>query len=48
MFHEDSDGRPVGIQIIVVNTDKSSTTLVISRAEKEAETHIAWAHYIRD
>lgn len=48
MFHEDSQGRPVGIQIIVVNTDKSSTTLVISRAEKESETHIAWTHYVRD
>lgn len=48
MFHEDSEGRPVGIQIIIVNTDKSSTTLVISRADKEAETHIAWTHYLRD
>lgn len=47
MFHADSQGRPVGIQIIVVNTDKTSTTLVISRAEKESETHIAWTHYIR-
>jgi hypothetical protein len=47
MFHEDSKGRGVGIHIIVVNTGKTSTTLVISRAEKEAETHIAWTHYER-
>ncbi|MBN2291623.1 MAG: hypothetical protein JXM70_04310 [Pirellulales bacterium] len=47
MFHDDSQGRPLGIYIILVNTDNSSTTLVISRAEKESETHIAWTRYIR-
>lgn len=47
MFHDDSQGRPLGIHIIIVNTDKSSTTLVISRAEMESETHIAWTHYVR-
>ena len=47
MFHDDSQGRPLGIHIIIVNTDKSSTTLVISRAETESETHIAWTRYLR-
>jgi hypothetical protein len=47
MFHDDSQGRPLGIHIIVVNTEKSSTTLVISRAKTESETHIAWTHYLR-
>ena len=47
MFHDDSQGRPLGIHIIIVNTEKSSTTLVISRAETESETHIAWTHYLR-
>ena len=47
MFHDDSQGRPLGIHIIIVNTDKSSTTLVISREETESETHIAWTHYLR-
>ena len=47
MFHHDSQGRPLEIHIIIVNTDKSSTTLVISRAETEPETHIAWTHYLR-
>ena len=47
MFHDDSRGRPLGIHIIIVNTDTSSTTLVISRAETESETHIAWTHYLR-
>ncbi len=47
MFHDDSQGRPLGIHIIIVNTNKSSTTLVISRGETESETHIAWTHYVR-
>ena len=47
MFHDDSQGRPLRIHIIIVNTEKSSTTLVISRAKTESETHIAWTHYLR-
>lgn len=45
--HNDSEKRPVAIHIVIVNTDKSSTTLVISRADKELETHIAWTHCLR-
>jgi hypothetical protein len=47
MSHDDSQGRPLRIHIIIVNTEKSSTTLVISRGETESETHIAWTHYVR-
>ena len=47
VFHDDSQGRPLRIHIIIVNTEKASTTLVISRAETETETHIAWTHYLR-
>jgi hypothetical protein len=46
-FHDDSRNRPLAIHVILVNTDKSSTTLVISRAETESETHIAWTRYLR-
>ena len=46
-FHDDSEGRPVAIHVILVNTDRASTTLVISRAATEPATHIAWAHYER-
>lgn len=46
-FHADSEGRPVAIYVILVNTDKASTTLVISRAATESETHIAWTHYLK-
>ena len=47
MFHDDSQGRPLDVRIIIVNTPKSSTTLVISRGDTESETHIAWTHYMR-
>jgi hypothetical protein len=46
-FHDDSEGRPLAIHIILVNTDKASTTLVISRAATESETHIAWTQYLK-
>jgi hypothetical protein len=44
-YHDDSDNRPLAIHMILVNTDQSSTTLVISRADTETETHIAWTQY---
>ena len=47
MFHDDSEGRPVAIHVILVNTEKTSTTLVISRGTTESETHIAWTHYLK-
>jgi hypothetical protein len=46
-FHHDSQERPLDVHIIIVNTAKSSTTPVISCAETESETHIAWTHYLR-
>ena len=47
LVQDDSDERPVSMQVITVHRGKASTTLVISRAEHEKETHIAWSHYIR-
>ena len=46
-FLEDSVGRPLAIHLILVNDLESSTTLVISRAGSENETHIAWSRYLR-
>lgn len=46
-IQDDSEGRPVALHVIVVNKADTSTTLVISRAKGEAETHIAWSHYLR-
>jgi hypothetical protein len=44
---DEGDERPVKLQIIAVNKPDSSTTLVISRAAEERETHIAWSHFQR-
>jgi hypothetical protein len=44
---DDSEGRRVKLRVIVVNRAESATTLVISRADGEKETHIAWLHYLR-
>ena len=42
---DDSEGRPVTLRVIVLNKADTTTTLVISRAKGEKETHIAWSHY---
>ena len=44
---DDSEGRPVTLRVIVVCKADTTTTLVISRAKSEKETHIAWSHYRR-
>jgi hypothetical protein len=44
---DDSKGRPVTLRVFVVNKADTSTTLVISRAEAEKDTLIAWSHYQR-
>jgi hypothetical protein len=44
---DDSEDRPVKIRVIVVNRANTSTTLVISKATDEKETHISWLHYAR-
>ncbi len=46
-IQDDSLERPFQLRIISVNRDETSTTLVISRAESEKATHIAWTHYVR-
>lgn len=46
-LQNDSLERPFQLRIIVINRDETSTTLVISRAESEKVTHIAWSHYVR-
>ncbi len=44
---DDSEGRPVRLRVIVVCKSDTTTTLVISKAKSEKETHIAWSHYRR-
>ena len=43
--HDLSTGRTVAMHVILINTVKTSTTLVISRAADETETHILWTQY---
>ena len=46
-FDDDSEGRPFAVHIISVNSEFVSTTIVVTRGEREAKTHIAWKQYIR-
>jgi hypothetical protein len=47
LTQDDSEGRPVTLRVIVVCKSDTTTTLVISKAKSEKETHIAWSHYRR-
>jgi len=47
LVQDDSRNRPAAVKVIVVTKSNSTTTLVISRAEGEPTTHIAWSHHIR-
>ena len=44
-IQDNSDDRPLKLAIIAVNETGNSTTLVISRAENEKTTHIAWSNF---
>ena len=44
-IQDNSDGRPLKLYIIAINETGSSTTLVVSRAEGEETTHIAWSSF---
>lgn len=44
---DDSADRPFAMHTVLVNTSRSSTTLIITRGKDEAQTHIAWKHYRR-
>lgn len=47
LVSDDSDGRPISLHTILVNTATTSTTLIISRVNGEEQTHIAWKHYTK-
>ena len=44
-IQDNSVGRPLKLYIISINEAGSSTTLTISRAEREETTSIAWSNY---
>jgi hypothetical protein len=45
LVQDDSTGRPLKLYIIAINEAGNSTTLAISRADGEEETHIAWSNF---
>ncbi|MEZ6089460.1 MAG: hypothetical protein R3C05_15815 [Pirellulaceae bacterium] len=47
VFSDDSEGRPFAMHTIVVNSSNASTTLIITRGNDEARTHITWKQYLR-
>lgn len=47
VFSDDSMGRSFELHTIIVNTRKTSTTLVVSRADEDQTTQIAWKYYRR-
>lgn len=47
VISDDSGGRDMSLHTILINTPKTSTTLIISRAGGAKETHIHWKHYAR-
>lgn len=47
VFSDESDGRPFALHTVIVNTNDTSTTLVITRGKEESKTHIAWKQYRR-
>ena len=46
VFSDDSEGRPFALHTILINTPKTSTTLIITRGKDEPATHITWKHYV--
>ena len=44
---DDSKGRNVSVRVFNILQADSSTTIVVSRAEKEDRTHISWSHLVR-
>ena len=44
---DDSKGRPVRVRVFAVHAGEVSTTIVLTRAEGETSTHIAWSQYRR-
>jgi hypothetical protein len=47
VFSDDSEGRPLALHTILINTDDTSTTLIITRGKNESKTHIIWKQYQR-
>ncbi|QEF96402.1 hypothetical protein Mal15_04300 [Stieleria maiorica] len=47
VFSDESEGRPFAFHTILVNSEASSTTLIVTRGESEELTSITWKQYLR-
>lgn len=47
VFSDESEGCPFDFHTIVVNSESSSTTLIITRGKNEDRTRITWKHYVK-
>jgi hypothetical protein len=47
VFSDDSEGRPLALHTVLINTSDTSTTLIISRGKDEMKTFIVWKQYQR-
>lgn len=47
LVFDESEDRPFGLRVILVNAGNTSTTLLISRGQNEKQTHITWKRYLK-
>ena len=47
LFRDESKGRPFELHVILVNSETTSTTLIVSRGADEEQTQITWKQYSR-
>ena len=47
VFSDESEGRPFAFHTILVNSEKASTTLIVTRGQEEEQTHSTWKRYLK-
>ena len=47
IFNDESNGCSFAFHTIIVNTSKTSTTIIVTRGTEENETRITWKQYLR-
>ena len=47
VFSDESNGRPFAFHTILVNSENTSTTLIVTRGVDERQTRITWKQYLK-
>jgi hypothetical protein len=47
VFSDETDERPFAFHTIVVNSENTSTTLIVTRGKDEEQTRITWKQYLK-